>query len=205
MGPPSPEWDTPHWYRAPSPYGTSQSRMGSAMRPHNPVCVLGQVPHGSTGSRSMTDTDMGPHPGTDPPIPVQVPLQHLHPGTRSPPRYRASHPGTGPVMASPARYVFPRRYRAPIPVRDPHPGTGTVMASPSRQGPPVRGQRSVRVPIPSLVPPPDPAPIPVQDPRPPPGPSPRGAAPRSHPGRPVRVALHLGEDEVPGVDRKSVV
>lgn len=74
------------------------------------------------------------------------------------------------------------------------------MASPSRQEPPLRGQGSVRVPIPSRVPPPDPASIPVRDPRPPPAPSPRGAALPSHPGRPVRVALHLGEDEVPGFE-----
>lgn len=169
MGPPLPEWDTPHRYRPQPSSGHS-----------SPVRVLGCDPRSqserwdrspaATGSHSVTDTDMGapsptghpsvpgPRPGTDPPTPVQALLQHGHPGSSSPSRYRPARPGTAPVMSPPSRSMLPRRYRTPIPVRDPHPGTGTVMASPSRQG--LRSGDRGRCASPSRLQPPLPIPPP---------------------------------------------
>lgn len=128
------------------------------------------------------------------------------------------HPRPGSDLgAAPAR--VPRSQPAPVPAQSPTATAGPQLplgpsaargcgAGPPRSRP-RSGPRYPRVP---------PGPVPlraaVRDPRcgarsapspaapgqPLPSPSPRGAAPRAHPGGPVRVALHLGEDEVSGLE-----
>lgn len=125
-----------------------------------------------------------------------------------------SHPRPGSDLgAAPAR--VPRSQPAPVPAQSPTATAGPQLPlGPSAArgcgaGPPRSRPRYPRVP---------PGPVPlraaVRDPRcgarsapspaapgqPLPSPSPRGAAPRAHPGGPVRVALHLGEDEVSGLE-----
>lgn len=113
------------------------------------------------------------------------------------------------ASAGPQLPAGPGASGAPLPTRDLSSHSAQAqrgLAMPARPDPSPAVPASRRAPVPLRAAVRNPrcgarsAPSPAATGQPFPSPSPRGAAPRAHPGGPMRVALHLGEDEISGLE-----